>query len=268
MVVYTGKTIKEAVEKASADLGVAKAQLKVTVIQRPRHGFLGIGRRDAKVTVSVPVKPASSPKQPKPKQSSNVKAQLHRQNHQSTKTGSSAQPKVHSKRGTEVDPAVIRARHAANLKRVRTAGNQLVDYLQNVFKALGIKTTPTIKQVAAHEITIDIKTAASGRVIGHHGRRINALEQLANVFMNYHGAPKTIVLLDTSNYRARRQKALHELAERSVTEVVASGQAVFLDPMPAWERKQLHRELEDNKHVRTYSHGREPYRSVVIAPRN
>ena len=86
--------------------------------------------------------------------------------------------------------------------------------------------------------------------------------------MNYHGASKTIVILDTANYRQRRQKALHTLAERSVTEVVATGQAVFLDPMPARERKQIHKELENNRHVRTYSHGREPYRSVVIAPAN
>jgi spoIIIJ-associated protein len=131
-----------------------------------------------------------------------------------------------------------------------------------------VETTPQVKQVAAHEITVDIQSPASGRVIGHHGRRINAMEQLAAAFMDYHGAPKTAVVLDTSDYRQRRREALHELAERSVTEVVASGQAVFLDPMPARERKQLHRELEDNAHVRTYSHGREPYRSVVIAPRN
>lgn len=265
MGVYTGKTIEEAVEKASTDLGVGKSQLKVTVIQQPRHGFFGFGRRSAKVRASIPVKPAASPKRSEQKQSV-INSQPHRQSHQPVEHQHNI--KKQSKHGNEVDPAVIKARHMANLKRVRTAGDQLVDYLQNAFKALGIKATPTIKQVAAHEITIDVKTTASGRVIGHHGRRINALEQLANVFMNYHGAPKTVVILDTSNYRARRQKALHELAERSVTEVVASGQAVFLDPMPARERKQLHRELENNEHVRTYSHGREPYRSVVIAPRN
>ena len=77
-----------------------------------------------------------------------------------------------------------------------------------------------------------------------------------------------MVILDTANYRQRREESLRQLAERSVMEVVSTGQAVFLDPMPARERKQLHQELQENDHVKTYSHGREPYRSVVIAPKN
>ena len=103
-------------------------------------------------------------------------------------------------------------------------------------------------------------------MIGKHGRRINAMEQLSNTFMDYHGVAKVSVELDTSNYRERRQEAVHNLAQKAAMEVVASRKAVFMDPMPARERKQIHQELEDNDHVKTYSHGREPYRSIVIAP--
>ena len=61
--------------------------------------------------------------------------------------------------------------------------------------------------------------------------------------------------------------ALAKLAQRSVTEVIATQQAVFLAPMPARERKFLHQYLETEPQVKTYSHGREPYRSLVIAPK-
>ena len=162
----------------------------------------------------------------------------------------------------------MKRRHEENVNRVRESSQQLIQYLSDIFAQLNVHVEPEIKEVRSHEVVIDLKSEQSGRIIGHHGRRINALEQLSNAFMNYHGAAKTIVILDTANYRQRRQEALHTLAERSVTEVVATGQAVFLDPMPARERKQIHKELEDNRHVRTYSHGREPYRSVVIAPAN
>ncbi|WP_267201138.1 RNA-binding cell elongation regulator Jag/EloR [Limosilactobacillus kribbianus] len=269
MPLYSGKTIDEAERKAASELGKPLEQLVVKVIQEPRRGFLGLGRRDAQISAEIkqptpqPVSAANA--QPKKhsavKQSKNVSA-----NPVTTARPRANRPAPHD--GGAQDPAVIKARHAANLKRVQSAGKRLTGYLQDVFQALGVETTPQVKQVAAHEITVDIQSPASGRVIGHHGRRINAMEQLAAAFMDYHGAPKTAVILDTSDYRQRRHEALHELAERSVTEVVASGQAVFLDPMPARERKQLHRELENNTHVRTYSHGREPYRSVVIAPRN
>lgn len=262
MPIYNGKTVEEAVAKAKAVLKVPEEQLAITVEQEPRHGFLGIGRRPAIVKVTV--------KQIIKKQSLSNQAPKHPSAHSVHKVEQApkVQPTPQPSGGQEEDPAVIKARHEANLKRVQTAGTQLTKYLQTVLRELGVQTNPVVKAVAAHEIAIDIKTKQSGRVIGHHGRQINALEQLSAAFMNYHGAPKTAVILDTSDYRQRRQKALHELAERSVTEVVASGQAVFLDPMPARERKQLHKELEGNAHVRTYSHGREPYRSVVIAPRN
>ncbi|MCB8599906.1 hypothetical protein LJE10_17270 [Blautia sp. DFI.9.9] len=36
----------------------------------------------------------------------------------------------------------------------------------------------------------------------------------------------------------------------------------------ACERKCLHHVLEDNPRVKTYSHGRDPYRSVVVAPKD
>lgn len=259
MPIYTGKTIEETKQAAGAALGVPVDQLTIKVLQEPRRGFLGIGRRPAQISAE-PIaahKPKAAKEVKTPASSAPVKS-----------AAAQAPVKPAAAAGDDLDPAVIKARHAANLKKVRTAGDQLVEYLQEIFKNLGIGTVPTITAVEAHAITVDIKSPEPGRVIGRHGQRINALEQLSNVFMNYHGAPKTVVMLDTSNYRERRRQTLHELAQRAETEVVASGQAVFLDPMPARERKQLHKELEDNPHVKTYSHGREPYRSVVVAPQN
>lgn len=265
MVVFTGKTIKEAIQEASRALHQPEEGLKVEIIDQPRRGFLGIGRRPAKIEATV--KP---PVVKNTKQSVNVKAKKPKpkvREPQAPVGKAVVVPTNEGKMGDDQDPAVIAARHEANVRHTRNAGQQLTVYLKKVFQELGIKTEPKISKVEAHAIEIDIKTPSSGRVIGHHGRRINAMEQVSAAFMNYHGAPKTSVVLDTSNYRQRRQEALHEIADRAVTEVVASGQAVYLDPMPARERKQLHRELENNDHVRTYSHGRDPYRSVVIAPK-
>lgn len=268
MAIYNGKTVVEAIQAAETAFGVSQKQLLIKVKQQPRRGFLGIGRRSAiiQATLKKPA-PHKQSQETAQKQRDSSPRQSKNNSNKTTKNKPARKPIQPSKSKVD-DPAVIHARHQANLKRVRAAGNQLIPYLQHVFASLGVDTQPVIKDAKAHEIIIDIKTTASGRVIGHHGRRINAMEQLSSAFMNYHGAPKTVVVLDTSNYRQRRQQALHELAERAVTEVISSGQAVFLDPMPARERKQLHKELEDNAHVRTYSHGREPYRSVVIAPQN
>ncbi|KRL27828.1 RNA-binding protein [Limosilactobacillus frumenti DSM 13145] len=262
---FKGATVEEAVKAASQQLGTNEDHLTVTVIQQPRHGFLGIGRRAA--VIEAKVKPT---KESKPKVAKVAKKVKPAKSKVANKVKSHHQPVQpnHKKADGEIDPAEMKRRHEENVNRVRESSQQLIQYLSDIFTELKVHVEPEIKEVRSHEVVIDLKSEQSGRIIGHHGRRINALEQLSNAFMNYHGASKTIVILDTANYRQRRQKALHTLAERSVTEVVATGQAVFLDPMPARERKQIHKELENNRHVRTYSHGREPYRSVVIAPAN
>lgn len=252
---YTGESIEAATLAASKELGVARDDLKIKVIQQPRHGFLGIGRREAVIEAVGP----TLTKKEKPVVKAFVKSQ------QSSFYAPKDKKKVDEQ---EIDSAEMKRRHVQNLKQVEEAGQQLVTYLEDVFAQLGIKVIAEIKGVRSHEIKIDLQSDQSGKIIGHHGRRINAMEQLSQVFMNYHHGEKTMVVLDTANYRKRREESLHQLAERSATEVLASGKAVFLDPMPARERKQLHRELESNSHVKSYSHGREPYRSVVIAPKN
>lgn len=262
MTVFVGTTIADAKQVAQRQLNPTGGQaLHIKVIQEPRRGFLGIGRRQAKIDVTIKEKLVLEEKAPKAKmqktaaQSAPLKV---KQDDHRSKQMDDAEP----------DPAEIKRRHLANIDRVRNSGRLLVDYLTAVCAQLGIEVQPVITDVQAHEIRVDLKTAASGKIIGRHGRRINALEQLSNAFMDYHGAPKTIVILDTANYRQRREETVKKLAQRSVMEVVASGKAVFLDPMPARERKIIHQELENNDHVKTYSHGREPYRSIVIAPKN
>lgn len=48
MAVFTGTTIEEAKEKAHVQLKPTVNQtIEFTVLQQPRHGFLGIGRRQA-----------------------------------------------------------------------------------------------------------------------------------------------------------------------------------------------------------------------------
>lgn len=269
---FKGTTVEDAVQRASHQLGTSADHLTVTVVQQPRHGFLGIGRRMAVIEAQVKATKKAAPKASQgakkatpAKKAPSVKSATSKQ----TKPEHQAKQLVRKGQTTaEIDPAEMKRRHEENIQRVKDTSQQLVDYLTAVFAELDVQVKLVVKEVRSHEVVIDLQSDQSGRIIGHHGRRINALEQLSNAFMNYHGAAKTIVILDTANYRQRRQEALHTLAERSVTEVVATGQAVFLDPMPARERKQIHKELEDNRHVRTYSHGREPYRSVVIAPAN
>lgn len=284
---YSATTIEEAIKAAEKDLGKSRDEMKITVVQQPRHGFLGIGRRAAKIEVHVKsqkvVKNTIQQKQPHHRQQSQAKPQKkthHKKNHeQSVASTKKNKPVIktkprrsntnnHSNQPNEISQEEMEHRHQANLVKTKSAAMKMADYLHGILTKMGVENEVELTTIKSHEVTVDIKTDKSGRVIGHHGRRINALEELASAFMNYHGADHVMVTVDTANYRQRRRETLKRVAENAVVDVISTGQAVFLDPMPARERKQLHRELEHNKHVITYSNGKEPHRSVVIAPKN
>lgn len=298
---YSAATIEAAVKAAEEDLGQKRDQLTIKVVQQPRHGFLGIGRRPAKIQAAVkPDQPTAAKTKPGPKSdrhhgqqpnhhgrrpqdgkgASNQAKKPNRQSHHTKQAAKQGHKQGHKsqkhqptrqeahKHDDQLSPAELAKRHQANLKKTQEVARQTTTYLQQILTALGVKGAVETTLVKVHQVDFDVKTDQSGRVIGHHGRRINALEELASAFMDYHGADNVSVTLDTANYRHRRQKALERVAENAVVDVISTNQAVFLDPMPARERKQIHRQLEHNDHVITYSNGREPHRSVVIAPKN
>lgn len=268
MQVFKGKTIAAAKEAAVKKLGISREMMEVTVTQQPRKGFLGFGRRAAIIQVKVkqPVKKQQKPlSSPKPSVSAKKTTAAHPQK----KRGHVKEKKA--KQPVQLDPAE-EARHQAarnhqkNVARMKKEATAACSYLVNSLKQLGITATAKPTTIKAHQLTIELNSDKPAAVIGYHGKRINALEELTAALLDYHGVHDPHLMLDINHYRERRAKTIERLAADCVTEVIATRQAVFLDPMPARERKQLHQLLEKNKQVKTYSHGREPFRSVVVAP--
>lgn len=258
METFEGKTLGAAKQAAAQALGCSVAELTVTIKQMPTKGFFGWGARLAVIEAQRRPKPVLAP----------TPAQVAAQPTQST-VPQAKQAALATRPGTTatLSPAELAARQAANLAKMTAASLALQTYLVDVCHQLALEVQPQVQTQTGHELSIDLVTRTPGKLIGHHGRRLNALEVLATTFLVYQGVKDPQVTLDVADYRARRQVALAKLAQRSVTEVIAMQQAVFLAPMPARERKFLHQYLEAVPQVKTYSHGREPYRSLVIAPK-
>ena len=270
---YQGKTYQDAVLKAQQDLNKPQAELTITVVDPGRRGLFGLGARPVKIEAVVKkvVEPAtptlsSSPEEVAPVQQEDPAEQTPQLIEEPVAT---EQPEGNPEGAPDgqLSPAEIAARHEQNLHRMSAAATKLVDYLEQAYRALGVDVSATVQSSGAKDVTIELNEPTPGRVIGYHGRRINAFEVLSVAFLNYQGVKDVQVTLDSEGYRAKRAQTITRIGERAVTDVIASGQAVFLDPMPARERKLLHKQLEDNPNVKTYSQGREPFRSVVIAPK-
>ncbi len=115
-------------------------------------------------------------------------------------------------------------------------------------------------------MVVHLETEKQGMLIGKHGKILNALQYLAQVFVHRLEKNRLSVVLNVGDYREKRQLILERLAQKTADKVKKTGQPVFLEPMPAFERKQIHAALSKNKLIQTHSEGDEPYRYLVVEP--
>ena len=105
-----------------------------------------------------------------------------------------------------------------------------------------------------------------GLVIGHRGETLDAMQYLTSIYINKELEEYFRVLLDAEGYRDRRRETLERLAERLADKAKRKKRKVVLEPMPPHERRIIHIKIKENKNVKSYSEGKEPYRKVMIEP--
>ena len=104
-------------------------------------------------------------------------------------------------------------------------------------------------------------------MIGRRGAVIDALQYLANVvFCKGPQECTARLVLDGDDYRTRRAMTLRKIALELAQQVREAGEEAELEPLPAHERRIIHRVLRDDTSIKTYSEGLEPERRVVISP--
>lgn len=114
-------------------------------------------------------------------------------------------------------------------------------------------------------LKLDLSGRGMGLLIGRRGETLDALQYLTSLVVNNGKADYTKVMLDTEDYRKKREDTLRRLAARLADKVQKSGKRVVLEPMNPYERRILHATLQDYDRVYTYSEGEDPFRSVVVA---
>lgn len=138
-------------------------------------------------------------------------------------------------------------------------------YLEAVIQGYGSEVDVEVNyEIKSNQFIFNIDTDKSGLVIGKHGKIINALQTLVQVLIHQHNLRRTSVLLNVGDYRNRRASVLEQMAERTAEQVLRTKQTVILDPLPAYERKQIHAHLSKIDHISTHSEGKDPNRYLVV----
>ena len=133
-------------------------------------------------------------------------------------------------------------------------------------------------QVSAHyggaerdgrkNIHVDIRGKDLSVLIGRRSETLSAFQYIASLIVGKETQQFVQLVVDVEGYRDRREKQLIQMAKRMADQVAKTGRRQTLEPMPSSERRIIHIALRDHPEVKTESTGEEPYRKVVIMPKN
>ncbi|MBR4079919.1 MAG: protein jag [Christensenellaceae bacterium] len=154
-------------------------------------------------------------------------------------------------------PAIVR------LSKKVTTTNKAEEFLDELLKLMDVSAKAEVTE-DENAISINLVGDSTGVLIGRRGETLDALQYLTSLVVNKELDEYKRVVLDTENYRAKREETLVKLANRIATKVSKTGKRVVLEPMNPYERRILHATLQNNDRVETVSEGEEPYRRVVI----
>lgn len=248
MPVYEGNTVEEAVNAGLKALNLAKEAVEIQVIEEGKKGFLGFGKKLAKVSIEPTVS-----EQIEEAVEETVKDIL-----------------VEAEAETQIEVKAAEITSSGEHRVLEDledeeAVTELALYLTNITKELN---APALVRIEREEnlLIFHLDSNKQGILIGKHGKVLNAIQYLAQVFIHRAAKNKLSIVINVGDYREKRQAVLERLAERTAEKVKQTGRPVFLEPMPAFERKQIHFTLSKDDHIQTHSEGDEPYRYLVVEP--
>jgi spoIIIJ-associated protein len=137
--------------------------------------------------------------------------------------------------------------------------------LQDLLRLLELNVSIDLQE-EAEQILLNIRGDGSGLLIGRKGKTLDALEYLVNKIVQKNAPGRKRIVVDTENYRARREESLIQLAQRLGERAKKLGRPVTISPMSAHDRRIIHLALQGDNTLRTRSTGTGLYRRLIIAP--
>ncbi len=226
---FTGKTVEEAVEKGLKELGIAKENADIRVLEEGKKKLFG-----------------------------SVKARVEIAAKEGVCNACACEEKKAEKVVEKVETPIANG---------ATDGERTVVFLEGLFKLLKI-TACTELVSEGEKVEINVTAANSTSIIGKHGAMLDAIQTLAGAVANTGREDYKRVVVDCENYRENREATLNKLADNLAQKAVRLGKKIRLEPMNPYERRIIHAALSENEEVSTTSEGKEPNRYIVIIPNN
>ncbi len=154
-----------------------------------------------------------------------------------------------------------------NAEDITDTEEKLRSFLKTTIEKMGYSAQVILQRREDGKVVLNVETDNSSIIIGRKGKNLDALQLLANVYagkLNEETGENLKVVVDTEDYRARREENLIRLAEKTADQVVKSKKSRLLEPMNPFERRLIHTSLNENHDILTKSEGDGLYKQVRI----
>jgi len=236
------KSIDDAIKAGLNELNLEDAtQANINILREPEGGVFGVGGTKALVRISVRDEGFRSHSNGKPRNN------YTRTNNKTgyKKTYSPSRPKVEADKDEQLKVSV--------------------DFLKGIVKSFGLKGEVE-GSIEDENLIVNVTGEQTEALVGDKGFIIRSLHELTRTVVQRKTGAGTRLRLDIADYAAKRKEALTIYAERLSKQILEDKQEVMLEPMNSVDRKTLHDAASNLEGIRSFSEGREPYRSVVFAP--
>ena len=234
-------SVEKAIQKGLRQLQLTQDDVEIEVIDEGKKGLFGFGQKDAIVSITVKEKIE-----------------------QKAVTVEEVKDFFDEKIEVEDDFEVGKEEAVEILdNHIEEAAHITKAYLEQIAEIYGAPSVVHV-EVQKEKMNFVFETDKPGLLIGKYGKILNSLQVLAQVSVHRFVKGRMSVQVDLGDYRLRRTEALQQIAEKTARRVLKTKQPVYLEPLPAYERKQIHAYLSKNKRISTHSEGKEPHRYLVV----
>lgn len=222
---FEGKTEREAIELAAQELGLDTSSFDVEILENQTAGLFKKGK---------------------------VRIRVHTRDAAGTMSATPEREVAHENART-IEPLPMDDFEV-----------KMIEWTKTVISQMGYNAEVSVAFREQKKLGLRIDTESASILIGKKGRNIDALQLLANVYAGTLGHNDIKIVLDSENYRLRREEALVRIAYETAEDVRRTGRSVLLEPMNPFERRIIHTTLNDIIDIETKSEGEGLMKQVRI----
>ena len=266
------KTVDEAIFKGLDQMGLSIDEVDIEILQEGGRRFLGMGTKQCLIRLTE--RDQQEIERALAQQAEEAERERQEKERRAAERRKSPRP---PREGQERSQQRSRERGPRNARGGKgTArvpqrdwgepceGGKEAEFLRGLLQKMGLENAKVDCFNDGQCLYMRVSGPSMGVLIGRRGETLNALQYLTSLVANREDGPYKRIVVDTENYRIKREETLTRLAKRMAEDVRRSGKPMALEPMNPYERRVLHATLQSSPYVTTHSEGEEPHRHVVI----